>query len=128
MKVPKDLRYTTEHEWIRKENGTGRAGITDYAQNSLGDIVYLELPEPGRDIKKGEVFGVIESVKAVSDLFSPVSGRIIEVNEYLKEHLELINKDPYGEGWMIRIEMINPKELDELLSFQEYEDYIKEIE
>lgn len=124
MKVPTDLIYTKEHEWIKEKAGIGISGITDYAQNSLGDIVYIELPEIGREIKKNEVFGVIESVKAVSDMFSPVSGRIIDVNESLKNNLELINKDPYGEGWMIKIEMVNINELNELLSFQEYENYI----
>jgi glycine cleavage system H protein len=128
MKVPTDLRYTTEHEWIRKDNGIGTAGITDYAQDSLGDIVYIELPEVGKKVKKGEAFGVIESVKAVSDLFSPVSGNIIEVNEQLKDNLEWINKDPYGEGWMIKIEILDPNELNELLSSQEYENYTKDEE
>ncbi len=103
MKVEKGLFYTKEHEWARIENGKATVGITDYAQHQLGDIVYVELPEIGREVKQGEKIGVIESVKAVSELFSPLSGKITEVNEALKDQPELINQEPYGRGWIIKL-------------------------
>ncbi len=126
MDFPEELRYTREHEWALVEGNTVTVGITDYAQDSLGDIVYLELPEEGTEVESHEPFGVIESVKAVSDLYAPVTGRVIEVNKDLVDQPEIINEDPYGEGWMIKIEMDDPSELDELLTAEEYRRFIEE--
>lgn len=121
MNYPEELSYTREHEWIRVEGKKGIIGITDYAQDSLGDVVFVELPEVGRKLKIGEVFGVVESVKAVSDIYSPCSGVVRAVNEKLLDHPEILNQDPYGEGWLIEVEM---EELDsELLSSIEYADF-----
>ncbi|CUS81277.1 glycine cleavage system H protein [Candidatus Kryptobacter tengchongensis] len=121
MLFPENLKYTKEHEWIRVEdNSIGVVGITDYAQSELGDIVYVELPQIGKVVKQLESFGTIEAVKAVSDLFSPVSGEIIEVNEKLKDSPDLINKDPYGEGWIIKIKIKDLNELNNLLSAEDY--------
>ncbi len=121
MQFPENLKYTKEHEWIRVEdNQIGIVGITDYAQSELGDIVYVELPQVGKVVKQLEPFGTIEAVKAVSDLFSPISGEVIEVNEKLKDTPDLINKDPYGEGWIIKIKISDLKELDNLLSAEDY--------
>lgn len=103
MEFPKDIRYTKDHEWIRVSGDTGVVGITDYAQGELGDIVFVELPAKGRKVKKGESMGTIEAVKAVSDLYAPVSGEVLEVNPDLEKNSDLINKDPYGKGWMVRI-------------------------
>ena len=120
MNYPEELSYTREHEWIRWRK-KGIIGITDYAQDSLGDVVFVELPEVGRKLKIGEVFGVVESVKAVSDIYSPCSGVVRAVNEKLLDHPEILNQDPYGEGWLIEVEM---EELDsELLSSIEYADF-----
>lgn len=126
MEFPKELKYTREHEWVLLEGNIATIGITDFAQDSLGDIVFLELPEEGREIESGEAFGVVESVKAVSDIYAPVSGRIIEVNKDLVDQPEIINEDPYGEGWMIKVEVNDSSELEELLTSEEYEDFIKE--
>jgi len=121
MQFPENLKYTKEHEWIRLEDDQiGVVGITDYAQSELGDIVYVELPPIGKTVKQLESFGTIEAVKAVSDLFSPVSGEVIEVNEKLKDSPDLINKDPYGEGWIIKVKIKDLKELDNLLSAEDY--------
>jgi len=119
--IEKDLLYTEEHEWIRTENNTATVGITDYAQGELGDIVFIELPEVGTATKQMEPFGTIEAVKAVSDLYSPLSGEVVEVNSLLEQQPELINQDPYGEGWMIKIKLSDPTELESLLSPDEYE-------
>ena len=105
MPSPEDLRYTREHEWVRVEDGVGTVGITDYAQDQLGDIVYVKLPPVGTVVRQMEPFGEIESVKAVSDLFSPVSGEVVEVNAELEERPELVNLDPYGQGWMLRVRL-----------------------
>lgn len=126
MEIPEELKYTKEHEWALVEGNIVTVGITDYAQDSLGDIVYLELPEEGAEVESHEPFGVIESVKAVSDLYAPVTGRVIEVNKDLLDQPEVINEDPYGEGWMIKIEMDDPSELDELLTAEEYRQFIEE--
>lgn len=126
MDFPKDLKYTKEHEWIREEGDTVVIGITDYAQDSLGEVVYVELPQDGGGVTKGEPFGVVESVKAVSDLYSPVSGTVTEVNDAIVDSPEAINDDPYGEAWMIRVELSNKTELKELLSADEYQKYIEE--
>ncbi|MCL6623779.1 MAG: glycine cleavage system protein GcvH [Fimbriimonadales bacterium] len=103
FKVPDDLQYTKTHEWIRQEDDTFVIGITDYAQSELGDIVYVDLPEPGRYLNAGDTFGSVESVKTVSDLYAPVSGEVLEKNELLHQSPELINQDPYGEGWLIKV-------------------------
>jgi len=123
---PADYRYTKDHEWVKAEGGQATIGITDYAQAQLGDVVFVELPAVGRTITQGEVFGTIESVKAVSELFAPVTGEIVEVNEALTEKPELVNTDPYGDGWMVRIRVSDPTEMDELLmNAEEYEEYIQ---
>lgn len=124
--IPEDCLYTREHEWIRIEESTGVVGITDYAQESLGDVVYVELPNVGDRFDAGEVFGNVESVKAVSELYMPMAGEVIEVNEGLSESPELINQDPYGEGWMIKVALADPEETSDLLSPAEYADFIEE--
>jgi glycine cleavage system H protein len=123
--VPEDLHYSKDHEWVRVENGIAVIGITDYAQNSLGDVVYVELPKANDEFAANESFGSVESVKAVSEIFSPVSGTVVEVNSTLNDEPEKVNKDPYGEGWMIRIRMSNPGAVDSLLTAAEYEDFTK---
>ncbi|MCD6363401.1 MAG: glycine cleavage system protein GcvH [Synergistetes bacterium] len=124
--IPKELKYSSEHEWIRVEGNIGTVGITSYAQEQLGDIVFVELPETGKEVNKMEAVAVVESVKAASDIYTPVSGRITEVNEELNDSPSLINEDPYGKGWIFRIELRDPRELDELLSAEEYEKLTKE--
>jgi glycine cleavage system H protein len=123
--VPEDLHYSKDHEWVRVEGDVGVIGITDHAQNSLGDVVYVELPKAGESFSAHESFGSVESVKAVSEIFSPVGGEVVEVNEALQDEPERVNTDPYGEGWMIRVRMKNPGEVDSLLSAAEYEDFTK---
>lgn len=124
MKVPKNLSYTKDHEWALIKDTTVIVGITDYAQDQLGDIVYIELPPVGTKVEKGKEFGVVESVKAVSELYSPVSGEIIKINDSLKNSCETINRDPYDKGWMIHIKMRHPQELQELLNKTQYEELI----
>lgn len=124
--VPEELRYTTEHEWVRVEGNRARVGITKYAADRLTDIVYVELPEVGREVRFMEPFGVIESVKAASDLYAPLSGRVVEVNERLRDQPELVGQDPYGEGWMIVIEPQDLSELDRLLDAERYRKHIGE--
>ncbi len=125
MSIPEDLKYTREHEWVRDNNdGTATIGVTDFAQGELGDIVFVELEEPGFSCQKDEEFGTIEAVKTVSDLFAPVSGEIIEINEQLEQDPELVNEDPYEDGWMVKIEMKDESELEELMSAEEYEKII----
>ena len=121
---PADLKYTKEHEWIKVEGKTGRVGITHHAQNALGDVVFVELPKVGRAVKQMETFGVVESVKAVSDLYSPVSGEVAEVNGALEGKPELVNQDCYAAGWMIVVKLANPKELDKLMDAKAYEAYM----
>ncbi|MEW6726412.1 MAG: glycine cleavage system protein GcvH [Bacillota bacterium] len=123
---PSHLRYTREHEWIQVDGRTGKVGITFYAQDQLGDVVFVELPEVGRELRQGETFGVVESVKTVSDLYSPVSGKVVAVNEKLLDRPETVNEDPYGEGWIIVIEIADPSELDGLLDAQAYQRLIEE--
>lgn len=121
MEYPSDLRYTREHEWAAlEENNRLRVGITDYAQGALGDVVYVNLPDEGTEVRAGEALGEVESTKSVSDIFSPVSGRIVERNEALADSPELVNQEPYGEGWMVVIEMTDPEELDDLLDADGY--------
>ncbi|MCS7171981.1 MAG: glycine cleavage system protein GcvH [Armatimonadetes bacterium] len=124
--VPEDLRYTTEHEWVRMEDGRARVGITKFAADRLSDIVYVELPEVGREVRFMEPFGVIESVKAASDLYSPLTGRVVEVNGRLRDQPELVSQDPYGEGWMIVVEPADPSELERLLDAGAYRRHIGE--
>jgi glycine cleavage system H protein len=124
--TPEDLSYTKDHEWVRGQGAEATVGITDHAQHQLGDVVYVELPKVGDRFEKSEPFGSVESVKAVSEIYMPVSAEVIEVNSALSDAPELVNSDPYGGGWMIRIKIDNPSEIDALLSAAEYEDYIKE--
>jgi len=120
MNIPDNLKYTKDHEWIRVEGETGVVGITDFAQGELGDIVFVEIETVGETLRKGESFGTIEAVKTVSDIFMPVSGEVLEVNPEIVSSPELINKDPYGKGWMIRIRITDPSELDDLLTPEAY--------
>ena len=126
MEFPDDLKYTKEHEWARIEGNRVVVGITDFAQEELGDVVFVELPEVGRIVEAEGTFGVVESVKAVSDLYAPVSGTIVEVNTVLEDRPELVNQSAYGEGWMITLELSNPDEVQRLLSAQAYQAYIEE--
>src|SRR6187200_1000261 len=121
--VPEDLHYSKDHEWVRVDGDQAIIGITDYAQNSLGDVVYVELPKAGEEFEAHESFGSVESVKAVSEIFTPVSGEVVAVNETLQDDAEKVNTDPYGEAWMLRIRMSNPGEVDSLLSSVEYEEF-----
>jgi glycine cleavage system H protein len=124
--VPKELKYSKSHEWVKQEGNNVVIGITDYAQEELGDIVFVELPKTGRQLKQQESFGVAESVKAVSDLFSPVSGKVIAINEALGKQPELVNKEPYTGGWMIKVELAAAAELAGLMSAEAYEKLIQE--
>ena len=126
--VPEGLYYSKDHEWLRVEGDTGTVGITDHAQNSLGDVVYVELPKAGETFAAHDTFGSVESAKAVSELFLPVAGEVTEVNESLTDEPEKVNNDPYGEGWMLRVKLANRGEVDSLLSAAEYEDYIGSLE
>jgi glycine cleavage system H protein len=126
--VPEGLYYSKDHEWLRVEGDTGTVGITDHAQNSLGDVVYVELPKAGETFSAHDTFGSVESVKAVSELFLPVAGEVTEVNESLADEPEKVNSDPYGAGWMLRVKLSNRGEVDSLLSAAEYEDYIGSLE
>src|SRR5512140_2691812 len=126
MDFPEDLRYTREHEWARKKGSNFVVGITDFAQEQLGDVVYVELPDVGDPVKKGESFGVVESTKAVSELFAPVSGKVVEVNDPLSDAPETINEDPYEEGWMIQVEISDAKELESLLDAAGYQKFLQE--
>lgn len=123
--TPEDSRYAKSHEYIHVEGDVGTIGITDYAQKELGDVVFVELPKVGTELELGDELGSIESVKAVSELFSPVTGEVIEVNEALAEKPELVNTDPYGDGWMIKVRLSDATELDELMTAEDYEDYVK---
>jgi glycine cleavage system H protein len=120
MNVPKELRYTKEHEWVRVEGGEAVVGVTDYAQSELGDVIFVELPAPGTRVSALKSFGTIDAVKTVSDLFAPVGGEVAAVNADLKDNPALVNQSPYAKGWMVRIRMENEKELDGLLSAEEY--------
>ena len=123
--VPEDLHYSKDHEWVRVEGDEAIIGITDYAQNSLGDVVYVELPKPGDEFAANEPFGSVESVKAVSEVFTPIAGAVVRINESLADEPEKVNSDSYGEGWMVRLRMSNPADVDSLLSAAEYEDFTK---
>lgn len=122
--IPDDLFYTKEHEWARREGNNVVVGISAYAQDSLGDIVFVELPKAGEELAQNDTFGVVESVKAVSDLFSPVTGKVAEINETVTKSPELINQDPYGDGWLIKVSILDDSELHNLMSAAEYEEYL----
>ena len=125
MVIPPDLRYTNEHEWVRVENGVGTVGITDYAQDQLGDVVYVDLPSPGKQLSQLAVFGEIESVKAVSELYAPVSGEVVESNGALADKPELVNEAPYGEGWLMKLRLGDESEVEKLLTADQYSDFIE---
>ena len=126
MEFPTNIKYTGEHEWIRLEGETAYAGITDYAQEQVGDIVFVAIATVGETLEKGEVFGTIEVVKTVSDLFLPIGGEVLEVNPALEEHPELVNEDPYGEGWLIKLKPTDVSEMDGLLDAEAYKKIINE--
>jgi glycine cleavage system H protein len=120
MNVPVNLLYTKDHEWLRVEGNMGYVGVTDFAQSELGDIVFVEIETVGETLKKEEIFGTIEAVKTVSDMFMPVSGEVLELNPALEESPDVVNKDPYGKGWMVKIKISNPSEVNDLLSAEKY--------
>lgn len=120
MNFPENLKYTKDHEWIRVEGDTGWIGITDYAQGELGDVVYVELPSAGAKLQQGKSFGTIEAVKAVSDLYAPIGGEVVESNNEVQSTPDLVNKDPYGRGWMVKLRISNPAELAALLDVESY--------
>ena len=126
MSIPKDLRYTQEHEWVKIEGNKVRVGITDFAQHELGDIVFVELPEVGDTVTFNETFGSVESVKTVSELYSPVSGTVVEINEALSDSPEFVNESPYENAWMIVVELSNEAEVEALLTVEAYEELISE--
>ena len=125
VEIPEVLKYTKEHEWARVEDDIVIIGITDYAQDALGEIVYIELPSEGDEITRGEPFGAVESTKSVSDLYAPISGEVVEVNEALLDSPEEINEDPYGEGWMVKVKHYDPSELEDLMDSDEYTEFIE---
>ncbi len=126
MEYPQGLKYSREHEWVKVEGNVATIGITDFAQSELGDVVYVELPEVGSEVEANNTFGVVESVKAVSDLYAPVTGTVAEVNDQLNDTPELVNSDPFEEAWMLRIEMSDASELDGLLHADEYKAFVEE--
>ena len=126
MNFPKELKYTNDHEWILEQGETALVGITDYAQSQLGEVVFVDIPTEGDTVQQAEVFGTIEAVKTVSDLLMPVSGEILEVNPVLENQPELVNQSPYAEGWLVKIKLIEPSEMDTLLSVEEYRALIGE--
>ncbi len=126
MEYPAGLKYSREHEWVKMEGNVVLVGITDFAQSELGDVVYVELPEAGAELEANNTFGVVESVKAVSDLYAPVSGTVTEVNQQLNDEPELVNSDPFEDGWMLRIDMSDSSEMDGLLEADEYKAFVEE--
>jgi glycine cleavage system H protein len=126
MTTPKDLRYSEEHEWVKTEDGNVRIGITHFAQSELGDIVFVELPEVGSELKENEPFGSVESVKTVSELYAPISGKVIEVNEELSDNPEFVNESPYEKAWMVVVEPSDSNQVDQLMSAEAYEQMISE--
>jgi glycine cleavage system H protein len=125
MNIPENLKYTKDHEWIKVDGDVATVGITDYAQNELGDIVFVEIETEGENLEKEEVFGTVEAVKTVSDIFMPISGEVAEVNSKLEDSPEIVNKDPYGEGWLIKIKIGDQSELDNLLAADKYKELIE---
>lgn len=128
MNHPEELKYTKEHTWVKAEGGVATVGITDYAQSELGEIVFVELPEIEAEVEHSTEFGVVESVKTVSDLYSPVSGVVVETNEDLLDSPEIINDSPYDDGWMLKVEMSDPRELASLMSAEEYQDFVESLQ
>ena len=126
MECPEDLRYTKEHEWVRIDGAIATVGITDFAQHELGDVVFVELPAPGTSLSKGQAFGVIESVKAVSDIYAPLGGAVVEVNAEVGQRPELVNAEPYGVGWLIKIRVADTAELGDLMDAGAYREYTRE--
>ena len=126
MDTPEELKYSKDHEWIRVEGDIGTIGITDYAQGELGDVVYVEMPETGSSISKGESFGTIEAVKAVSELYSPVSGEVVEINDKLEGEPALVNQSPFGDGWMVKLKLTKPDELSDLMEPAAYKEMVGE--
>lgn len=126
MEFPEGLKYSKEHEWVLVEGNTATIGITEFAQEELGDIVYVELPEVGEKVVKDDPFGAVESVKAVSDVYAPVSGSVLEINDVLPDNPETINDDPYGDGWMIRVELSDTDDLTDLMDAEEYAEYVQQ--
>ncbi len=127
MPYPQELLYTKDHEWIRVDEGIGTVGITDYAQKELGDIVYVELPKTSDHVTANEPFGTVESVKAVSEIYSPVTGDVIAVNSKLQNNPELLNADPHGEAWLVRVRLSDPRETEKLMTAEDYEAFIREV-
>jgi glycine cleavage system H protein len=125
MNIPENLKYTKDHEWIKVDGDTATVGITDYAQGELGDIVFVEIETEGEDLEKEEVFGTVEAVKTVSDIFMPISGEVVEVNPKLEDSPEIVNKDPYGEGWLIKVKLSDKSEVDDLLDASKYKEIIE---
>jgi len=125
MNIPADLKYTEDHEWVRVEGDSVVVGVTDFAQGELGDVVFVEIETEGEELDKGETFGTVEAVKTVSDLFMPVGGEVSEVNEELADEPELVNKDPYGKGWMVKIKVADSSELEDLMSAEDYQKMIE---
>jgi glycine cleavage system H protein len=126
MNFPDNLKYTKEHEWLRIEDGTAVVGITEYAQSELGDIVFIEFPEKGKTFSQNDSIGTIEAVKTVADLYAPVSGEVVEINEELTENPALVNQDPYDKGWMLKIQLSNPTEVDTLMDSSVYKEHVAE--
>ena len=124
MSLPQDLKYTKEHEWVKVDGVTATIGITDHAQGELGDIIFVEFPDIDQEIEKDEPFGTIEAVKTVADLFAPISGKVTEINEDLEDSPESVNSDPYGEGWIVKVSIVDAGELDELMTPEQYGDLI----
>ena len=123
MKFPENVKYTNDHEWVREEGSIAYVGITDYAQDQLGEIVFVDVSAEGETFRKNEVFGSIEAVKTVSDLLAPIDGKVLEVNKTLEDEPERVNSDPYGEGWIIRMEILEPDQLDELMTAAQYREF-----
>jgi glycine cleavage system H protein len=125
-KIPNELTYTREHEWVQAVDGVATVGITDHAQEQLGDVVYVEMPEVGREVKASEEFASIDSVKAASAIYSPIAGEVLEINDSLNDAWEMINSDPYGNGWICKIRIADPSELDQLLTAEDYRDMLSD--
>jgi len=125
---PEANKYSKDHEWIKIEGDVGTIGITEFAQKQMGDVVYVEMPETGTELEENQTFGVIESVKAVSDMYSPISGEVVEVNEALNDAPELVNEDPHGKGWIMKIKIKDPAELEEMMSFSDYEKFLSGLD
>ena len=126
--TPKDCKYTSEHEWISPESGNkAKVGLADYAQSQLGDIVFLDLPAPGTQVEQGKKMGEVESVKAVSDIFAPASGKVLEVNQSVVDEPKLVNEEPYGAGWLVKLELSKPSELDALMDSDKYDEFVAEL-